>query len=131
MLSNIESDTRDAVLVRNMDRLHRRPIKLGQFTQTCSCAGLINIVTLHGHLNLGNGDGLLVSRLRAAIAAIESDAKRQRKMLEIAEAGLTLMTRKTDFKHTASPEAQTWSSPSCDPNSSKEYNLHNIVLATT
>ena len=91
MLTDIEDGIRDAVVVWHMDRLHRKPIELEQFAQTCSGAGLTDVVTLHGDLNLGNGDGLLVARLLAAVAANESDAKSrrsQRKSLEIAEAGL-------------------------------------------
>lgn len=46
--------------------------------------------TLHGDMNLGTGDGLLLARLLAAVAANESDGKSRRgkrKMRELAEAG--------------------------------------------
>ena len=36
MLTDIEDGTRDAVVVWHMDRLHRKPIELEQFAQTCS-----------------------------------------------------------------------------------------------
>lgn len=90
MLEAIRQREVDAVLVWHMDRLHRRPIELEEFANTCTAAGLSDVATLHGDLNLGNGDGLLVARLMAAVAANESDAKSRRskrKMLEIAQAG--------------------------------------------
>lgn len=91
MLADIADGTRDAVLVWHMDRLHRKPIELEQFVQACAAAGLSDVVTLHGEMNLEKGDGLFVARLLAAVAANESDAKSrrsQRKSLETAEAGL-------------------------------------------
>jgi len=90
MLEDIRDGARDAVIVWHLDRLHRRPIELEEFVQTCTAAGLTNVVTLHGDFNLGSGDGLLVARLLSAVAANESDSKRRRgrrKSLEIAEAG--------------------------------------------
>lgn len=80
----------DAVLVWHMDRLHRRPIELEEFVQTCTRAGITNVVTLHGDVNLDKGDGLLMARLLAAVAANESDAKsrrQSRKMQQLAEQG--------------------------------------------
>lgn len=90
MLADIASGDRDAVIVWHLDRLHRRMIELEQFVDTCSRAGVSDVVTLHGDVDLGNGDGLLVARIMAAVAANESDAKRrrgQRKSLEVAESG--------------------------------------------
>jgi DNA invertase Pin-like site-specific DNA recombinase len=90
MLDHIRDGTRDGVIVWHLDRLHRRPIELEEFVQTCTKAGLTNVVTLHGDFNLGSGDGLLVARLLSAVAANESDSKRRRgrrKALEVAEAG--------------------------------------------
>lgn len=90
MLADIDAGLRDAVVVWHMDRLHRRPIELEEFAGTCTRGGLSEVVTLHGDLNIGNGDGLLVARLLAAVAANESDAKSRRsrrKMQELAEAG--------------------------------------------
>ncbi|MDQ1536774.1 MAG: site-specific recombinase, partial [Actinomycetota bacterium] len=90
MLDHIRDGTRDGVIVWHLDRLHRRPIELEEFVQTCTKAGLTNVVTLHGDFNLGSGDGLLVARLLSAVAANESDSKRRRgrrKALEVAQAG--------------------------------------------
>lgn len=94
MLADIGEGRRDAVIVWHLDRLHRRPIELEQFADTCSRAGLRDVVTLSGDVDLANGDGLLMARLMAAVAANESDAKRRRgarKALEVAESGRPMM----------------------------------------
>ncbi len=90
MLRDIAEGLRDAVIVWHMDRLHRRPIELEQFADTCAGAGVKDVITLHGDIDLANGDGLLMARLLAAVAANESDSKRRRlvrKAQESAEAG--------------------------------------------
>jgi site-specific DNA recombinase len=90
MLADLRDRQRDAVLVWHLDRLHRRPIELEEFVQTCTSAAVTDVVTLHGDFNLGSGDGLLVARLLSAVAANESDSKRRRgrrKALEMAQTG--------------------------------------------
>ena len=90
MLADIEEGRRDAVMVWHMDRLHRQPIELERFAQVCAQAGVTEVKTLHGDMDLGTGDGLLLARLLSAVAANESDAKSRRgksKMRELAEAG--------------------------------------------
>lgn len=90
MLRDLGDGRRDAVIVWHLDRLHRRPIELEEFVQVCTRAGVQHVVTLHGDFNLGSGDGLLVARLLAAVAANESDSKRRRgkrKALEVAQTG--------------------------------------------
>lgn len=94
MLADIAEGRRDAVIVWHLDRLHRRPIELEQFADTCTRAGLRDVVTLSGDVDLAHGDGLLMARLMAAVAANESDAKRRRgvrKAQEIAESGRPMM----------------------------------------
>lgn len=90
MLLDLAEGRRDGVIVWHMDRLHRRPIELERFVDTCTRAGVRDVVTLSGDIDLAKGDGLLMARLLAAVAANESDSKRrrqQRKALEIAQAG--------------------------------------------
>lgn len=90
MLLDIAEGRRDGVIVWHMDRLHRRPIELERFVATCTLAGVSDVVTLSGDIDLAKGDGLLMARLLAAVAANESDSKRRRqkrKALEIAQAG--------------------------------------------
>lgn len=90
MLADISEGRRDGVIVWHMDRLHRRPVELERFVDTCTAAGVRDVVTLSGDVDLVHGDGLLMARLLAAVAANESDSKRRRgarKALEIAEKG--------------------------------------------
>lgn len=94
MLRDISEGARDAVIVYHVDRLHRRPIELEQFADTCARAGVTEITTVHGQFDMANGDGMLVVRLMAAVAANESDAKSRRikrKFLEVAETGAPYM----------------------------------------
>ena len=115
------------MLVWHVDRLHRRPIELEEFVNTCTEAGLSDLATVHGDLNLGNGDGLLIARLMAAVAANESDAKSRRskrKMLELAQAGKALRRRTATLRVPARPgdattrprppSSATWP-PACSP----------------
>ncbi|WP_426118652.1 recombinase family protein [Kocuria sp. LHG3120] len=94
MLRDMEEGHRDGVIVWHMDRLHRRPVELERFVEVCTRARVRDVVTLSGDVDLVNGDGLLMARLLAAVAANESDAKRRRgarKALEIAEDGKPMM----------------------------------------
>lgn len=89
-LLDLSEGRRDGVIVWHMDRLHRRPIELERFVDTCTQAGVRDVVTLSGDIDLAKGDGLLMARLLSAVAANESDSKRrrgQRKALEIAQSG--------------------------------------------
>jgi len=94
MLTDLAEGRRDGVIVWHMDRLHRRPAELERFVDTCTAAGVRDVVTLSGDIDLAKGDGLLMARLLAAVAANESDSKRRRgarKALEIAQTGRPLM----------------------------------------
>lgn len=94
MLADLAEGRRDGVIVWHMDRLHRRPAELERFVDTCTRAGVRDVVTLSGDIDLAKGDGLLMARLLAAVAANESDSKRRRgarKALEIAQSGRPLM----------------------------------------
>jgi len=89
MLDDIKDGTVDGVIAWHLDRLHRRPIELEEFAQVCDNAGA-KVTTLHGDVDFGTGDGLLLARIMAAVAANESDAKSRRvrrKMDEVAQAG--------------------------------------------
>lgn len=77
LLADLRDGLRDGVIVWHLDRLHRRPIELEEFAQVCLAAGA-TVTTLHGEVDFGNGDGLLVARIMAAVAANESDAKGRR-----------------------------------------------------
>lgn len=90
LLADIETGHVDAVIVYDLDRLHRRPKELEEFVEVCDRAGIDHLVTVHGDHNIGTGDGLFVARILAAMAAQESDKKSQRlrrKAIELAESG--------------------------------------------
>ena len=94
MLLDLAEGRRDGVIVWHMDRHHRRPIELERFVDTCTRAGVRDVVTLSGDIDLAKGDGLLMARLLSAVAANESDSKRrrgQRKSLEVAQTGIPHM----------------------------------------
>ena len=94
MLADLAEGRRDGVIVWHMDRLHRRPIEFERFVEVCSRAGVSDVVTLSGDIDLAKGDGLLMARMLAAFGAMESDAKRRRgarKALEIAQSGRPMM----------------------------------------
>jgi site-specific DNA recombinase len=91
MLADIRDRRIDAVLVYHMDRLTRRPRELEEFIEACDQTGLKHVTTVQGDLDIGTGDGLMVTRLLSILAAWESDTKSRRvtrKMQERAEAGL-------------------------------------------
>ncbi len=82
---------RDAVIVYNLDRLHRRPVELEEFVALCESVGVRDLATVTADIDLGNDDGLFMARIFAAFAAKESgrkSARIRRKMLQNAEQGL-------------------------------------------
>lgn len=91
MLADIADGIRDAVLVYHADRLTRRPIELEQFLEVITAAGLGHVRFVAGaDVDIANGDGLMVLRLLAAVAANESASKSRRvrrKLDEVAAAG--------------------------------------------
>jgi DNA invertase Pin-like site-specific DNA recombinase len=91
MLDDLKSGARDAVIVYNLDRLHRRPVELEDFVTLCESVGVRDVATVTADIDLGNDDGLFMARIFAAFAAKESgrkSARIRRKMLQNAEKGL-------------------------------------------
>src|SRR5687768_4244349 len=66
MLTDLADGTRDAVIVYNLDRLHRRPSELEEFVVLCEKAGVTNVATVTADIDLGNDDGLFMARMFAA-----------------------------------------------------------------
>lgn len=91
MVADLRDGYRDGVLVYHLDRLTRRPIELEQFLEVLAEAKVTDLrFVASGGLDLGTGDGLLVARMLAAVAASESATKSRRvrrKMDEVAAAG--------------------------------------------
>ncbi len=92
MLTDLADGMRDAVIVYHVDRLTRRPIELEQFLDTITTAKVRHVRFVAGaDVNIANGDGLMVLRMMAAVAANESDSKSRRvkrKLDEVAAAGM-------------------------------------------
>ena len=91
MLADIEAGEFDAVVVYHQDRLTRRPAEFEQFLTVCQEAGVKLFATVSGSTDIGQGDGILIARIIAAVAANQSDAasrRIRRKNDERAAAGL-------------------------------------------
>ena len=79
MLADLVDGFRDAVLVYHPDRLTRRPLELEKFLEVIGKAGVAQVrFAAGGSLDMGTGDGLLVLRMMAAVAANESETKSRR-----------------------------------------------------
>ncbi len=90
LLTAIEAGDIDAVIVWDLDRLHRRPIELEEFFAACDAAGLRHLATVGGDVDLSTGEGVLVARIKGAVAAEEVrklKARVTRKHAELASAG--------------------------------------------
>lgn len=91
MLADINDGVRDGVLVYHPDRLTRRPIELERFVEIVTAAKVRQVRFVAGApVDVGTGDGLLVLRMLAAVAANESASKSRRvrrKMEEVAAEG--------------------------------------------
>lgn len=91
MLEDIADGVRDGLIVYHLDRLTRRPIELEQFVAITEARSDFQLQAVSGGGDIGTGDGLLIARIMASVAANESAAKSRRirrKQLEIAERGL-------------------------------------------
>src|SRR4051812_10059255 len=78
MLADLADGLRDAVICYHVDRLTRRPVELEHFVATLDTAGVRKVRFVSGDMDLGTGDGLLIGRIMAAVAANESAAKSRR-----------------------------------------------------
>jgi site-specific DNA recombinase len=78
LLADIEAGRVDAVIVWHLDRLHRQPKELETFIEVCQQAGVTDVATVTGNLDVGNDDGLFQARILTAVAAKESADKARR-----------------------------------------------------
>src|SRR3954469_20276337 len=78
LLADVADGLRDAVICYHVDRLTRRPVELETFVATVDAAGVRQVRFVAGDMDLGTGDGLLIGRIMAAVAANESAAKSRR-----------------------------------------------------
>jgi DNA invertase Pin-like site-specific DNA recombinase len=73
LLDDIRSGSVDALIVYNLDRLHRQPRELEAFLDLCDTVRLTNLATVEGDINLGSHDGRFHARILGAVARKSSD----------------------------------------------------------
>jgi site-specific DNA recombinase len=90
MLDDIEAGPVPAVVTYHLDRLHRSPKELEEFVEVCQRAGLGDVATVTGDLDIAKSDGLFSARILTAVARKSSDDSSRgirRKMEDIAREG--------------------------------------------
>jgi len=90
MLRDLKDGTRDAVITYHQDRLVRQPRELEEFFDVCDAAGITEMASVTGDLDLSNDEHRTFARILGAIAQKESNDKSRRikrKHLELAERG--------------------------------------------
>jgi DNA invertase Pin-like site-specific DNA recombinase len=80
MLEAVAAGDVVAVVCWDLDRLTRQPFELEEFNRLAARVGLEHLVTVADNVNPVTGDGLLVARIKAAVAAEEVAKSRKRLM---------------------------------------------------
>lgn len=78
LLVDLASGSRDAVLVYDLDRLHRQPRELEEFFGVCDQAAVRDLASVAGDVNLSTDEGRFHARIMGAVAAKESADKSRR-----------------------------------------------------
>jgi len=89
LLDDLSEGLVDAVVVWDLDRLHRRPIELEEFLDLAD-RYKIALATVGGDVDLATPQGRMVARIKGAVARqeVEQISRRlRRKQLELAQAG--------------------------------------------
>src|SRR5829696_6892372 len=89
MLADIEAGQLGAVVVWDLDRLHRRPVELEQFIHLADKHRLA-LATVSGDTDLATDSGRLFARVKGAVARSEGErksARQKRAALQAAELG--------------------------------------------
>ena len=73
MLADVGERRIDAVLVYNLDRLHRQPRELEAFFDVVDGVGLKDLASVEGDINLASHDGRFHARILGAVARKASD----------------------------------------------------------
>ncbi|WP_234785015.1 recombinase family protein [Mycolicibacterium thermoresistibile] len=79
MLADIRDGLVRAVVVWDLDRLHRRPLELEGFMALADERGL-KLATVSGDVDLSTAQGRLIARLKGSVAAHEIEHKRARQL---------------------------------------------------
>ncbi|MCH7584922.1 MAG: recombinase family protein [Acidobacteria bacterium] len=78
LLEDIKQGRINAVVVWHLDRLHRHPKELEQFFEVCDAAGVADLASVTGDVDLSTTDGRFHARILGAMAHKESDDKSRR-----------------------------------------------------
>ena len=90
LLADVEAGAVDAIVAWDLDRLTRRPRDLENIFDLGDRSGLRQLATVGGDIDLAAGHGVLVARIKGAVAAEEArkiGERVARKKRELAEAG--------------------------------------------
>ena len=84
LLRDLRDGLIDAVVVWNLDRLHRQPKELETFFEVCDQAGVRAMATVSGDVDLATDDGRFHARILGAVARKSSDdtSRRIRRKME-------------------------------------------------
>src|SRR5215207_9148101 len=89
MLADVEAGKLAAIVVWDLDRLHRRPVELEHFIELADRHGLA-LATVSGDTDLGTDSGRLFARVKGAVARSEGErksARQKRAALQAAQLG--------------------------------------------
>ncbi len=78
LLEAVRNREVEAVVAWDLDRLTRQPIQLEEFVHLADSVGLRHLVTVADNVDPTTGDGLLVARIKGAVAAEEVAKTRKR-----------------------------------------------------
>jgi site-specific DNA recombinase len=90
LLDDVAAGRVDAVVAWELDRLYRDPFEQESFFIACERAGVLYVATFADEVDIARGEGMMIARIKAAVAAEEARKTRERvvrKKVEIAEAG--------------------------------------------
>ena len=76
MLDDLRTGSINAVLVYHLDRLHRQPKELEEFFEVCKEAGVDDLATVTGRIDLADPDGdadVIAREVNAIIVHVELD----------------------------------------------------------
>jgi DNA invertase Pin-like site-specific DNA recombinase len=109
MLADIRDGQIGAVVVWDLDRLHRRPIELEYFMALADEKHLA-LATVSGDVDLGTAQGRLVARLKGSVAAHEGEHRKARQLRatrQLAERGVPNWRRAFGYDANRRPDPKT------------------------
>ncbi|HTZ14456.1 MAG TPA: recombinase family protein [Mycobacterium sp.] len=109
MLADVRDGRVGAVVVWDLDRLHRRPIELESFMALADEKHLA-LATVSGDVDLSTAQGRLVARLKGSVAAHEGEHRKARQLRatrQLAERGVPNWSQAFGYDDTRQPDPVT------------------------